>query len=272
MENNTTRENPQTQPARANELDRLNTIKHLIDEIEYRINNAQKIPLTGTSIISGGALLDLTGRIRTELVGAFSQAEGIVAQEGRILSEARAKADHIANQAEMEVEKANEARARILKEAEDERSAVLERAQAEYDEKIALALNRENIVKQAREEVDRCAVKGEEIVLDAQKQAEQIIKDAHESAQQILAEGQRRADALYNQASSQADKAVSGAVAAINAYSIAFDNDAGKIVDTLQNVKVLVDLLNESGERLGGFAQDMAQRRDRLLHPEYFEE
>ena len=61
-------------------------------------------------------------------------------------------------------------------------------------------------------------------------------------------------------------------MAAVRSYSLAFDQDADKLVEVLRGAQTLVDLLNESGERLGSFAQDMAERRDRLLHPEYFEE
>ncbi|MBR2943171.1 MAG: hypothetical protein IKB82_07215 [Clostridia bacterium] len=265
MENNT---NNAKQPYRRPQTDSIDAIKGLLGQMETQIRDARRVPVVNLSMIDGGEFMNIISELRTQISGAFAQAESIVSQESEIVSKARAQADQIADQAEMQVKKAQEEKDRILKEAENERSTILNDAQAAYDARIAQAeqdaqamVAREEIVRRAEEAVRRAAVDRDEIILDTQKRAQQIIEEAQRSGQ-----------AIYKQATEEADKAVSGAVAAVKSYSLAFDQDADKLVEVLRGAQTLVDLLNESGERLGSFAQDMAERRDRLLHPEYFEE
>ena len=267
MESNTTQENAKKAYKRP-ETDSIDAIKAILGRMEGQIRDARKVPVVNLSMIDGGEFMNLISELRARLTDAFAQAEGIVAQQAEIITSARNQANEVADQADMQVKKALEDKDRILKEAEEQRSAVLTDAQKEYDARLAKAdqdanalVAREEIVRRAEEAVRRAAVDRDEIVLDTQKRAQQIIEDA-----------QRDGQAIYKQAPEEEDKAVSGAVAAVKSYSLAFDNDANKLVETLRSMQTLVDLLNESGERLGGFAQEMAERRDRLLHPEYFEE
>ena len=77
--------------------DSMMQIRQVIEALEQKINTARRVPMTGYSMIDGGALLDLIGQMRIALPKAVVQAQDVLDQEEEILTNARNEADKTAD-------------------------------------------------------------------------------------------------------------------------------------------------------------------------------
>ena len=55
--------------------DSMMQIRQVIEALEQKINTARRVPMTGYSMIDGGALIDLIGQMRIALPKAVVQAQ-----------------------------------------------------------------------------------------------------------------------------------------------------------------------------------------------------
>ena len=80
--------------------DSMMQVRQVIEALEQKINTARRVPMTGYSMIDGGALIDLIGQMRIALPKAVVQAQDVLDQEEEILTNARNEADKTADRAD----------------------------------------------------------------------------------------------------------------------------------------------------------------------------
>lgn len=202
--------------------DSMMQIRQVIEALEQKINTARRVPMTGYSMIDGGALIDLIGQMRIALPKAVVQAQEVLDQQEEILSNARTEADKTADRADAiyadTVGKANTIRDQIHQEADEYDKKTREAARQESEAMIADA--------QARAEA---------IILNAQQQAQKMVDEneitrrAQAYAMETRDRAQQDADSIYNQACVHADKMLSGAAAALSRSA----NDLASLRDQL---------------------------------------
>jgi len=184
-------------------------IRQVIEALEQKVNTARRVPMTGLSMVDGGAILDLIGQMRIALPKAVIEAQGILDQQETILSEARQEADRTADKADAiyadTVAKANEIRDQIHTEADTYDRTTREKARVESEAMIADAQTR-----------------AEAIIFGAQQQAQKMVDEneitrrAQAYAMETRERAEKDADSIYNQACVHADKMLSGAAAALS--------------------------------------------------------
>ena len=189
--------------------DSMMQVRQVIEALEQKINTARRVPMTGYSMIDGGALLDLIGQMRIALPKAVVQAQDVLDQEEEILTNARNEADKTADRADAiyadTVGKANAIREQIHQEADEYDKTTREAARKESEAMIADAQTR-----------------AEAIILNAQQQAQKMVDEneitrrAQAYAMETRDRAQQDADNIYNQACMHADKMLSGAAAALS--------------------------------------------------------
>jgi len=202
--------------------DSMMQIRQVIEALEQKINTARRVPMTGYSMIDGGALIDLIGQMRIALPKAVVQAQDVLDQQEEILSNARTEADKTADRADAiyadTVGKANQIRDQIHQEADEYDKATREAARKESEAMIADAQTR-----------------AEAIILNAQQQAQRLVDEneitrrAQAYAMETRDRAQQDADSIYNQACVHADKMLSGAAAALSRSA----NDLAALRDQL---------------------------------------
>jgi cell division septum initiation protein DivIVA len=197
-------------------------IRQVIEALEQKITTARRVPMTGYSMVDGGAILDLIGQMRIALPKAVIQAQDVLDQEEEILANARNEADKTADRADAiyadTVGKANAIRDQIHQEADEYDKTTREAARRESEGMIADA--------QAHAEA---------IILNAQQQAQKMVDEneitrrAQAYAMETRDRAQQDADNIYNQACIHADKMLSGAAAALSRSA----NDLAALRDQL---------------------------------------
>ena len=81
--------------------DSIGQARRVIDQLEARINDARRVPMSKTlSIVDAGELIDLIGQLRIVLPHTVVQAQAILEQQKQILGEAKAEADRTADKAD----------------------------------------------------------------------------------------------------------------------------------------------------------------------------
>ena len=189
--------------------DSMMQVRQVIEALEQKINTARKVPITGYSMVDGGAILDLIGQLRIALPNAVVQAQDVLSEKDKILADARAEADRTADKADAiyadTVNKANEIRDQIHQEADQYDKATREKARQESEAMIADAQTR-----------------AEAILLNAQQQAQKMVDEneitrrAQAYAMETRERAEKDADSIYNQACIHTDKMLSGAAAALS--------------------------------------------------------
>ena len=202
--------------------DSMMQIRQVIEALEQKINSARRVPMTGYSMIDGGAFIDLIGQMRIALPKAVLQAQEVLSQQEEILANARTEADKTADRADAiyadTVGKANQIRDQIHQEADEYDKATREAARRESEAMIADAQTR-----------------ADAIVLNAQQQAQKMVDEneitrrAQAYAMETRERAQQDADSIYNQACVHADKMLSGAAAALSRSA----NDLAALRDSL---------------------------------------
>ena len=189
--------------------DSMMQIRQVIEALEQKVTSARRVPMTGYSMIDGGALIDLIGQMRIALPKAILQAQDVLDQQEEILSNAREEADKTADKADAiyadTVSKANTVRDQIHEEADRYDKTTRENARLESEAMIADAQTR-----------------AEAILLNAQQQAQKMVEEneitrrAQAYAMETRERAEKDADSIYNQACVHADKMLSGAAAALS--------------------------------------------------------
>ena len=105
-------------------------IANLIDMLEEMIDNSFKIPFTSKSFVDKEELLDTIQGIRLKFPEELKQAQYIIDERQRIMSEAQKEADNIIKNA---TEKVNVmvSEHEIVKQAQDEALKIMEAAQTD---------------------------------------------------------------------------------------------------------------------------------------------
>ena len=81
--------------------DSIGQARRVIDQLEARINDARRVPMSKTlSIVDTGELIDLIGQLRIVLPHTVVQAQAILEQQKQILGDAKAEADRTADKAD----------------------------------------------------------------------------------------------------------------------------------------------------------------------------
>ena len=81
--------------------DSIGQARRVIDQLEARINDARRVPMSKTlSIVDAGELIDLIGQLRIVLPHTVVQAQAILEQQKQILGDAKAEADRTADKAD----------------------------------------------------------------------------------------------------------------------------------------------------------------------------
>ena len=98
--------------------------RRVIDQIENAINDSRRVPMSKTlSFVDTGEIIDLIGQLRIVLPHAVVQAQAIMDEKERILSEAKAEADKIADTADTSYKTTIDEANRFKQEVHDEADA-----------------------------------------------------------------------------------------------------------------------------------------------------
>ena len=190
--------------------DSIGQARRVIDELEARINDARRVPMSKTlSIIDTGELIDLIGQLRIVLPHTVVQAQAILDERKKILGEAKEEAKASMGKADAyyteKVENAKRFEPDVKMEADAYDKQIRQKAQEDSNAIIADANTR-----------------AEQIVFNAQQQAQKLVEDneitrrAQAYAVETRERAEKDADSIYNQACVQVDKMLSGAAAALS--------------------------------------------------------
>ena len=190
--------------------DSIGQARRVIDELEARINDARRVPMSKTlSIIDTGELIDLIGQLRIVLPHTVVQAQAILDERKKILGEAKEEAKSSTGKADAyyteKVENAKRFEQDVKMEADAYDKQIRQKAQEDSNAIIADANTR-----------------AEQIVFNAQQQAQKLVEDneitrrAQAYAVETRERAEKDADSIYNQACVQVDKMLSGAAAALS--------------------------------------------------------
>lgn len=190
--------------------DSIGQARRVIDQLEARINDARRVPMSKTlSIVDAGELIDLIGQLRIVLPHTVVQAQAILEQQKQILGEAKAEADRTADKADeiytTTVEKAKQFEQEVKADADAYDKQIRQKAQEDSNAIIADANTRAN-----------------QIIFSAQQQSQKLVDDneitrrAQAYAVETRERAEKDADSIYNQACAQVDKMLSGAAAALS--------------------------------------------------------
>ena len=183
--------------------DSIGQARRVIDELEARINDARRVPMSKTlSIID-------TGQLRIVLPHTVVQAQAILDERKKILGEAKEEAKASMGKADAyyteKVENAKRFEQDVKMEADAYDKQIRQKAQEDSNAIIADANTR-----------------AEQIVFNAQQQAQKLVEDneitrrAQAYAVETRERAEKDADSIYNQACVQVDKMLSGAAAALS--------------------------------------------------------
>lgn len=190
--------------------DSIGQARRVIDQLEARINDARRVPMSKTlSIMDTGELIDLIGQLRIVLPHTVVQAQAILEQQKQILGEAKAEADRTADKADeiytTTVEKAKQFEQEVKADADAYDKQIRQKAQEDSSAIVADANTR-----------------AEQIIFNAQQQSQKLVEDneitrrAQAYAVETRERAEKDADSIYNQACVQVDKMLSGAAAALS--------------------------------------------------------
>ena len=190
--------------------DSIGQARRVIDQLEARINDARRVPMSKTlSIVDAGELIDLIGQLRIVLPHTVVQAQAILEQQKQILGEAKAEADRTADKADeiytTTVEKAKQFEQEVKADADAYDKQIRQKAQEDSNAIIEDANTRAN-----------------QIIFSAQQQSQKLVDDneitrrAQAYAVETRERAEKDADSIYNQACVQVDKMLSGAAAALS--------------------------------------------------------
>lgn len=190
--------------------DSIGQARRVIDQLEARINDARRVPMSKTlSIVDAGELIDLIGQLRIVLPHTVVQAQAILEQQKQILGEAKAEADRTADKADeiytTTVEKAKQFEQEVKADADAYDKQIRQKAQEDSSAIIEDANTRAN-----------------QIIFSAQQQSQKLVDDneitrrAQAYAVETRERAEKDADSIYNQACAQVDKMLSGAAAALS--------------------------------------------------------
>ena len=190
--------------------DSIGQARRVIDQLEARINDARRVPMSKTlSIVDSGELIDLIGQLRIVLPHTVVQAQAILEQQKQILGEAKAEADRTADKADeiytTTVEKAKQFEQEVKADADAYDKQIRQKAQEDSNAIIEDANTRAN-----------------QIIFSAQQQSQKLVDDneitrrAQAYAVETRERAEKDADSIYNQACAQVDKMLSGAAAALS--------------------------------------------------------
>lgn len=161
--------------------DSIGQARRVIDQLEARINDARRVPMSKTlSIVDAGELIDLIGQLRIVLPHTVVQAQAILEQQKQILGDAKADADAYDKQ--------------IRQKAQEDSNAIIEDANTRANQIIFSAQ------QQSQKLVDD----------------NEITRRAQAYAVETRERAEKDADSIYNQACAQVDKMLSGAAAALS--------------------------------------------------------
>ena len=191
-------------------VDSIGQARRVIDQLEARINDARRVPMSKTlSIVDTGELIDLIGQLRIVLPHTVVQAQAILEQQKQILGEAKAEADRTADKADeiytTTVEKAKQFEQEVKADADAYDKQIRQKAQEDSNAIIEDANTRAN-----------------QIIFSAQQQSQKLVDDneitrrAQAYAVETRERAEKDADSIYNQACAQVDKMLSGAAAALS--------------------------------------------------------
>lgn len=190
--------------------DSIGQARRVIDQLEARINDARRVPMSKTlSIVDTGELIDLIGQLRIVLPHTVVQAQAILEQQKQILGDAKAEADRTADKADeiytTTVEKAKQFEQEVKADADAYDKQIRQKAQEDSNAIIEDANTRAN-----------------QIIFSAQQQSQKLVDDneitrrAQAYAVETRERAEKDADSIYNQACVQVDKMLSGAAAALS--------------------------------------------------------
>lgn len=190
--------------------DSIGQARRVIDQLEARINDARRVPMSKTlSIVDAGELIDLIGQLRIVLPHTVVQAQAILEQQKQILGEAKAEADRTAD-------KADEIYTTTVEKAKQFEQEVKADADA-YDKQI-----RQKAQEDSNAIIEDANTRAEQIIFNAQQQSQKLVEDneitrrAQAYAVETRERAEKDADSIYNQACVQVDKMLSGAAAALS--------------------------------------------------------
>ena len=180
--------------------DSIGQARRVIDQLEARINDARRVPMSKTlSIVDAGELIDLIGQLRIVLPHTVVQAQAILEQQKQILGEAKAEADRTADKADeiytTTVEKAKQFEQEVKADADAYDKQIRQKAQEDSNAIIEDANTRAN-----------------QIIFSAQQQSQKLVDDneitrrAQAYAVETRERAEKDADSIYNQACAQVDK------------------------------------------------------------------
>ena len=190
--------------------DSIGQARRVIDQLEARINDARRVPMSKTlSIVDTGELIDLIGQLRIVLPHTVVQAQAILEQQKQILGDAKAEADRTAD-------KADEIYTTTVEKAKQFEQEVKADADA-YDKQI-----RQKAQEDSNAIIEDANTRAEQIIFSAQQQSQKLVEDneitrrAQAYAVETRERAEKDADSIYNQACVQVDKMLSGAAAALS--------------------------------------------------------
>lgn len=184
--------------------------RRVIDQLENRINDSRRVPMSKTlSFVDTGEIIDLIGQLRIVLPHTVVQAQAIMDEKERILSEAKAEADKIADTADTS-----------YKTTIDEANCFKRRYTMRRTPTTGRFARRRRRTR--LQSLRTRTPAAEQIIFSAQQQSQKMVDESEitRRAQAYAVETRERAekdaDSIYNQACVQVDKMLSGAAAALS--------------------------------------------------------
>lgn len=131
---------------------------NLIDRLEALVNEGTRIPMTARAMIDEREFTDIIDQLRVSLPEELRQARRIIQDRDRLLAEARAEAERIANSAQEQaafmlqdnqlmIEAQNRANATI-NEANEMAAQIIAQAEAQANEIVAVAHRQAEEIRQ----------------------------------------------------------------------------------------------------------------------------
>lgn len=170
--------------------DSIGQARRVIDQLEARINDARRVPMSKTlSIVDAGELIDLIGQLRIVLPHTVVQAQAILEQQKQILGEAKAEADRTADKADeiytTTVEKAKQFEQEVKADADAYDKQIRQKAQEDSNAIIEDANTRANQIIFSAQQQSQKLVDDNEITRRAQAYAVETRERAEKDADSI---------------------------------------------------------------------------------------
>jgi len=150
----------------------------ILADLEYVLGNGKKVPFTNQYIVDRDVIFQLAQQLRDALPEGIKEADEILKQESRILSDAQRTAENVCAEAD--------SRAKALRmDSEQRANAVTEKARKESEDLLASSHAQAQEIIDNAERRQAELVSQTEIFTRAEQQANEILTNARSESQRM---------------------------------------------------------------------------------------